>query len=227
VPENRLLALLPASTLVRLGTHLQPAQLRRGDVLFRAHEPFSVAYFPNSAVVSLVSSLESGEALEVGLVGRDGLAGAVLPGITTMACDGIVQIPGMAHRISVDVVGREMLADERVASILGGWVQLQLARTMQLSVCNMFHSVEQRCVRWLLTVSDLIDTGSIPLTHELLATMLGVHRPTVTHVLRSLHRAHLVNESRGRIEVRDRAGLEQACCECYGVLRDEQRRLLR
>ena len=95
-----------------------------------------------------------------------------------------------------------------------------------MSACNMFHSVEQRCVRWLLTVSDLINNGDIPLTHELMATMLGVHRPTVTVVLRSLHRAGLVNEKRGLILIRDRRLLEKACCECYRVMRDEQRRLL-
>jgi CRP-like cAMP-binding protein len=95
-----------------------------------------------------------------------------------------------------------------------------------MSVCNAFHSVEQRCVRWLLTVSDLIDGGDIPLTHDLMAAALGVHRPTVTLVLRSLDGAGLVSERRGLIVIRDRGRLEQACCECYGVMRDEQRRLL-
>jgi Mn-dependent DtxR family transcriptional regulator len=95
-----------------------------------------------------------------------------------------------------------------------------------MSVCNMFHSADQRCIRWLLTVGDLIDNGDIPLTHELMATMLGVHRPTVTIVLRTLHKAGLVDERRGLILIRDRRRLEGACCECYRVMRDEQRRLL-
>jgi CRP-like cAMP-binding protein len=165
--------------------------------------------------------------LEVGLVGRDGIAGtAVFPGITMMSCDGVVQIPGTAQRVSADVLRRELLADETVYSTLGRFAQVLLVRSMQMSVCNMFHSVEQRCVRWLLTVSDLINNGDIPLTHTLTATMLGVHRPTVTIVLRSLHNAGLVNEARGLIEIRDRHRLEDVCCECYGVMRDEQRRLL-
>jgi CRP-like cAMP-binding protein len=225
--ENRLLALLPAATLARLEPHLQAVSLRRTEVLFRAHEPLGVVYFPNSAVVSLVSTLASGESLEVGLVGRDGLAGtAVFPGMTMMSCDGIVQIPGGAHRISTEVLRRELDADERVSSIVGRFVELQLGSTMQLALCNMFHAVEQRCVRWLLTVSDLIDGGDIPLTHELLATLLGVHRPTITLILRSLHRAGLVTESRGRIVIRDRHRLEHSCCECHGLMRDERRRLL-
>jgi CRP-like cAMP-binding protein len=150
----------------------------------------------------------------------------VFPGITAMPCDGVVQIPGFAQGISADVLRRELLADEALYFIIGRFAQVLLARSMQLSTCNMFHSVEQRCIRWLLTVSDLIDHVDIPLTHELMATMLGVHRPTVTLVLRSLHKAGLVNESRGRIEIRDRDRLAGACCECYGLMREEQRRLL-
>jgi CRP-like cAMP-binding protein len=174
-----------------------------------------------------VSTLESGESLEVGRVGRDGLAGtAVFPGITTMPCDGVVQIPGVALRIRADALRARVLADEALYWMLGRYAQLLLARSMQLSVCNMFHSVEQRCIRWLLTITDVVRNGHIPLTHELMATMLGVHRPTVTLVLRSLHKAGLVNEARGRVVVSDRHGLERACCECYGAMRDEQQRLM-
>jgi CRP-like cAMP-binding protein len=226
-PSNRLVQLLRPPVLARLGRLVEPVTLRQKEVLFRAHEPLRVAYFPNSAVVSLVSTLESGESLEVGVVGRDGLAGtAVFPGITMMSCDGVVQIPGLAYRISADVLRREVLADETLYSTLGRFAQVLLLRSMQMSVCNMFHSVEQRSIRWLLTISDLVGNNDIPLTHDLMATMLGVHRPTVTLVLRSLHKAGLVNESRGLILIRDRQQLEQVCCECYRVMRDEQRRLL-
>jgi CRP-like cAMP-binding protein len=227
LPDNRLLMLLSPRVLARLTPHLQSVNLQAKEVLFRAHEPVRLAYFPNTAVVSLVSTLESGESLEVGLVGRDGMAGtAVFPGITTMSCDGVVQIPGVAQRISADVLRRELLADEELYSTLGRFAQVLLMRSMQMSVCNVFHSVEQRCTRWLLTVSDLINNGDVPLTHELMATMLGVHRPTVTLVLRSLHDAGVINEKRGLILIRDRAGLEKACCECYRVMGNEQRRLL-
>ncbi len=226
-PQNRLLGLLPPATLARLEPHLHPVNLYQKQVLFRAHEPLAVAYFPTTAIVSLVSTLESGEALEVGLIGCDGLAGtAVFPGITMMSCDGVAQIPGVAERISAEILRREVLADETLYSTLGRFAQLMLVRSMQLSVCNMFHSVEQRCARWLLTVSDLSDSDEIHLTHDLMATMLGVHRPTVTVVLRSLHNAGLVNETRGLIEIRDRRGLQRACCECYRAMRDEQRRML-
>ena len=225
--ENSLLALLPPAVLARLTPHFESVDLRRKDVLFRANEPASACYFPSTGVISLVSTLDSGESLGVGLVGRDGLAGiAVFPGIVTMPCDGIVQIPGMAQRISADVLRAEVLANEALSSPLCRYVQLLLVRVMQMSVCNMFHPVEQRCIRWLLRLSDLIGDDDIPLTHDLIATLLGAHRPTVTLVLRSLHKAGLVSESRGRIVIRDRRGLERSCCVCYRTMRNDQHRLL-
>lgn len=227
VPGNRLLALLPPDVRARLKPHLQPVQLGRREVLFRAHERLRTAYFPDTAVVSFVSSLESGESLEVAIVGRDGLAGtSVFPGVSTMSCDGVVQIPGTAQRIDADTLRREMLADDTLYATIGRFAQVLLVRSMQMSVCNMFHSVEQRCIRWMLTVNDLIGHDDIPLTHELIATMLGAHRPTVTVVLGSLRAAGLIDETRGRILLRDRQGLEAACCECYLAMRYEQRRLL-
>jgi CRP-like cAMP-binding protein len=225
--ENHLLKLLPPAVLAQLTPHFERVTLSRGDVLFRSNEPLSVCYFPSTAVVSLVSTVESGNSLEVGLVGRDGFVGtSVFPGIVGMPCDGIVQIPGLAHRLSTDVLRTEVLANEVLHSTLCRFVHVLLVRSMQMSACNMFHPVEQRCIRWLLTVADLLGNNDIPLTHDLIATMLGVHRPTVTLVLRSLHKAGLVSEARGHIAVQDRPGLEHSCCECYRAMRTEQHRLL-
>lgn len=225
--DNQLLNSLPAVVLDRLKPHLQLVHVDKNELLFRAHEPLRTVHFPHTAVISLVSRLESGEALEVGLVGRDGMAGiAVFPGITTMACDGVVQVSGWSFRISADALRRELLADETLYSIIGRYAQVLLARSMRMAVCNMFHSVEQRCIRWLLTISDLTRQADMPLTHDLIATMLGVHRPTVTIVLGALRRAGLISETRGRVVIRDRRGLETACCECYRAMCDEQSRLL-
>ena len=224
---NQLLTSLPPAAIERLTLHLQPVHLERNEVLFRAHEPLRTVYFPQTAIISLVSRLESGQALEVGLVGRDGLAGiAVFPGITTMSCDGVVQVAGWSLRMSANALRHEILADEALYSIVGRYAQTLLSRSMRMAACNMFHSVEQRCIRWLLTISDLTDHAAMPLTHDLIATMLGVHRPTVTLVLGTLRRAGLISETRGRVVIRDRRGLETACCECYRAMRDEQSRLL-
>ena len=225
--ENHLLAALPGPVLARLQPYLQPVQLERKDVLFRAHEPLRLIYFPATAVISFVSRLESGEQLEVGLVGRDGLVGtSVFPGIATMSCDGIVQIAGTAHRMPADALRQQASKDEALYSAIGRYAQVLLVRSMQMSVCNTFHSAEQRCIRWLLSVNDLVSGAEVPLTHEVMATMLGAHRPTVTQVLRNLLKAGLIDERRGCVVLRDRAGLEAACCECYADMRDEQKRLL-
>jgi len=225
--DNHLLTSLPPAVLERLKLHLQRVHLEKNEVLFRAQEPLRMVYFPHTAVISLVSRLESGQALEVDLVGRDGLAGiAVFPGITTMSCDGVVQVAGWSLRMSANALRQELLADEALYSIIGRYAQVLLARSMRMAVCNMFHSVEQRCIRWLLTISDLTDHADMPLTHDLIATMLGVHRPTVTLVLGTLRRAGLISETRGRVVIHDRRGLETACCECYRAMRDEQSRLL-
>jgi CRP-like cAMP-binding protein len=225
--DNQFLAHLPPEVFGRLARYLQPVRLERQDVLFQAQERLKTVYFPDTAVVSLVSRLESGQALEVGLVGREGLVGtAFLPGVTTMTCDGIVLIPGTARRITADVLRRELLASESLCSAVGRFLQVLLVRSMQMSVCNAFHEIERRCIRWLLAVDDLMANSEIPLTHEGLATMLGVRRPTVTLVLGSLRRAGLIHERRGRIVIEDRSRLEAASCECYRVMRNEQQRLL-
>jgi CRP-like cAMP-binding protein len=224
---NEFVAALPRAVAARLEPYLESVPLQKKEVLFRAHEPLRAVYFPTSAVISLVSRLESGEMLEVGLIGRDGLAGAALfPGMTSMSWDGVVQIAGLAQRISADVLRQEMLASAPLSWAIARYAQVLLIRSMQMSLCNMFHPVEQRCMRWLLTIADLVDGDVLPLTHDLIATMLGIRRPTVTLVLGSLRRAGLITDERGRIVLRDRTKLEAVCCECYVTMRDEQRRLM-
>jgi CRP-like cAMP-binding protein len=196
-------------------------------VLLRAHEPLTTVYLPDTAVVSLVCRLESGEALEVGLVGWDGIVGtAFFSGVATTTYDALVLIPGSACRLSVDVLRRELFGDVSAYATIERFVHVLLVRSMQLAVCNAFHEIEGRCMRWLLTVDDLVGNTEIPVTHEGLATILGVRRPTVTLVLGSLQRAGLIRERRGGIVIKDRSRLEAASCQCYRVMRDELRRLL-
>jgi CRP-like cAMP-binding protein len=225
--RNLMLAHLPPALLTRLRPYFSVVHLRKKEVLFRAHEPLRTAFFPCSALISLVTTLESGQSLAVGWIGREGIAGAPADsGMTTMPCEGLVQIAGVAERISVEVLRHEMLSDERCSATVGRYAHLALARSLQIAACNMFHPVEQRCIRWLLTISDLQETSEIALTHDQLANMLGVHRPTVTQAIRGLHNAGLVSEARGRVAIVDRDGLERQCCECRNLLKAEQQRLL-
>lgn len=225
--DNQLLMRLPPEARARLASQLEVVHFERHQALCRAHEHLTHVYFPISTVVSLVSRVESGHTLEVALIGREGVVGGgVCPGVDTMACDAIAQIAGDAYRLDAQVLHRELTADSTLYPVFARYAELLFVRCVQMAACNMFHAVEQRLVRWLLTVHDLTGHDEIPVTHELVAAMLGVHRPTVTLVLGTLHRTGVIHEERGRILVSDRARLERASCECYGVLRAEQRRLL-
>jgi CRP-like cAMP-binding protein len=227
VRQNNLLARLTPSVLARLAPYVQRVHLDRRQVLFRAHEPQQAIYFPESAVISLVSTLQGGEMLDVGLVGFDGISTtAVFPGITTMPCDGLVLIPGAARRLPADVFRKAVADSDALHEAVERFAQFLLAQSMQIALCNSFHPVEQRCARWLLMAADLIGEDAIPLTHELLALMLGVRRPSVTLVIGALERGGLVNERRGLMVIGDRRRLERAACECYPSIRREQGRLL-
>ena len=195
--------------------------------MFRADDRIGNIYFPTTAIVSLVAALGSGETLEVGLTGREGFAGAIaLLDVRSMPCDGVVQIPGVAYRLEAGLFRQALRNFEPLSSAVSRYAHLLLVRSMQMQLCNMFHPVEQRLTRWLLTMADLLASADIPLTHELVATMLGVRRPTVTLVVGSLQRAGLIEERRGRITIRDRERLEAACCDCYGLMCEQQVKVL-
>lgn len=225
--SNWLLASLPPTVVAHLKPQLERVTLERRQVLFRAYERPRSVYFPTTAIVSLVGTLDSGESLEVGLTGRDGIVGAVaLPSFESMPCDAIVQIRGVAHRLDAGLFRQALLGYGPLATAVGRYAHLLLARSIQTQLCNTFHPVEQRLTRWLLTVSDLIAGADVPLTHELMATMLGVRRPTVTLVVGSLQRAGLIEERRGQVTIRDRERLEAACCECYRLMCEQQEAVL-
>jgi len=135
--ENQLLAQLPPEVVARLAPYLDRVQLERQQVLFRAQEPLTAVYFPDTAVVSLVARLELGEALEVGLVGCDGIVGTpLISGIQTTTYDATVLVPGSARRLNADVLRRELLANVSLYSAIERFVHVLLVRSMQLSLCN-------------------------------------------------------------------------------------------
>jgi CRP-like cAMP-binding protein len=201
--DNRLLLALP------------PDLLSRGEFVIRAGEPIEAAYFPIGSLLSLVVTLESGETIEATTVGMDGFAGVELYlGRPAAELSCIVQVPGEALRLDARAF-RRRLADEHLRERLGGYTAAMLRAVAQSIACMAFHPVGRRLARWLLMVRDGTGRSEFPLTHDLLAVMLGVHRPTVTLAVRSLEENGLVEHSRGRIRLIDSAGLRRAACECY------------
>ncbi len=225
--ENRLLAAMPKAEYDRVRPHLEKVSLPLKDILYDANGPISHVFFPLRGVISLVIVMDGGFSLEVGVIGNEGMVGTpVFLGSQSSPTRAISQVPGEALRMESKVFLEEM---ERGGALYGSvqrYTQAMINQISQSTVCNHRHSVEKRMCRWLLMSHDRVGIDEFPLTHEFLAQMLGVRRPTVTAGAGVLQTAGLISYHRGRVTVLDRKGLEAASCECYEVVAKELDRLL-
>jgi CRP-like cAMP-binding protein len=217
---NRLLAALEPADFATLEPYLEIVNLPRGAVLYEAGDIIRHTYFPHNAIISLVEVMEDGRVAEVALFGREGLVGLLSALISREALGRyVVLVSGTASRIPIDQMRRTLVLRSRLRRMVAAFNEALLAQALHTVACNALHPVESRCCRWLLNTHDRLDQDMLPLTHEKLAEMLGVQRSTVSTVLRALQTAGLVEQRRGGIVVTDRAGLEQAACECYRKVR--------
>ena len=224
---NRLLAALRPDDLMLLEPHLEVVELRQAEVLYEAGDTVGHAYFPHDSMVCLVAVLEEGATAEVAVFGREGVMGFASSLVTRVSFGRyMAQVGGMASRI--DAGRLRQLADTRpdMRHMFMRYTEALLAQTFQTVACNAIHPVEARCCRWILATHDRVQRDDLPLTHEFLGEMLGVQRPTVSLITRSLLNAGLIQQGRGVITVVDRRGLEEAACGCYGVIRRSFERLL-
>jgi len=197
------------------------------QILMRPNKPFEAVYFPTSGVVSALTVMGNGAAIEVANVGSEGLAGASAAlGVLVSPHQNIVQVAGEALRMDAEVLARECERDGSVRRVLIQYYTHFMFQASQSVACNGLHSVAQRCCRWLLMTHDRVEGDDLPLTHEFLAIMLGVRRVSVTLVLQLLQDEGLVHCGRGKITVIDRKGLEVTACECYRIVRDQYGRVL-
>jgi len=225
--RNRLLGALPADHLALLTPHLERVELAQHAQLFAPEQPIHHVYFPETVVVSLMSRLEDGRAVEVGTAGFEGMAGLpVFLAHGTATLDAVAQIPGTAHRMAAPAFTRLAAASSPLHRLLLRYSQAFLTQVAQTAACNGVHLVQERCARWLLATCDRVDDEDFALTHDLLAFVLGVRRAGVTVTLRSLQDAGVISYARGRISILDRAALEAVSCECYRVVRAHCDRLL-
>jgi CRP-like cAMP-binding protein len=212
--HNLLLGRLSESEVRRQGFGRIPLEL--GDRLVRVGDVPTHAYFPVAGVISVVSSTERGQSVEVAAVGREGIAAEVGAVVAEQSpVDLIVQVPGTAYTLA----GAQLRARiEQSSAFRQRWMEylhMLVAQIAQTAVCNRYHTAQRRLARWLLTVSDRAETDTIPLTHEFAAILVGGDRPRVTLALRSLRDRHLVEQRRGQLRILDRAGLTKAACACY------------
>lgn len=218
--ENRFLLALPETCLKRLKPHFEHLEMKPRDVLIRAGDPIDHLYFVNQGLASLVKTMRDGRMVEIGTVGPTGAVDLFsLLGMERAIWKYVVQVPGRALQIPRSTVQEEMTRSTALADLARRRAALFLSELAQNAACNRLHSLEERCCRWLLTGHDCAGADSFPLTHEALALMLGVQRSGLSIVAGALQRAGFIRYTRGRVTIADRAGLEGASCECYGLMR--------
>jgi CRP-like cAMP-binding protein len=225
--ENRLIRALPLDVSEKLGQQLEVLDMEVRHCVFEPDRPSQYVYFPLSAVISVLAKMHEGVAVEIATVGREGMVGLeVFLGGEQMPASANCQIAGRAARIGADAF-REVVRDSApLTALLLRYTQAMLTQVAQSVACNRVHLLEERCARWLLATHDRVSGNRFDLTQEFLAEMLGVRRPSASITASILQRAGFIRYSRGRIEVVDRAGLESAACECYGVIAREYERLI-
>jgi CRP-like cAMP-binding protein len=221
-PRNLILSQIPEEQFRLLSRWLVPVELPQGMQLSTPNELVDHIYFPVSGLISVDALTDHGESVEVGVVGREGLAGvSAVIGHAQMGHSVIMQGPGSGFRIRASVVREEFLKGGRFAQLIHDFIYLQMVQMSQSVLCNRLHPVEARMSRWLLAAGDRMQSDSLTLTQEFLAQMLGSRRATVTVAAGQLQRNRLIDYTRGRIKIVDRAGLETKACECYHLVRSK------
>jgi CRP-like cAMP-binding protein len=228
VGQNRILARLPEAEAARLAPYLERVPLVPGRVYQEEGEPTAYAYFPESGLLSLVVRLSDGDAVEATSVGHEGMAGlSAYLGSPAAPVQIVAQIAGQAQRLAAHRLRRETTNGSALAAMLARYANARFAATAQSVACNRYHTVYQRCARWILTAHDRVAGEEFELTHEFLSMMLGVRRAGVSEAVAALARASLIDAARGRMRVVNRPGLEHSSCECYAVIQREMEAVVR
>ena len=217
--RNSVLAAIPRGEQRRLLAGLEEVTLTFGDILYEPGATIRHAYFPITSLVSLLVLADGHLALEVGLIGRDGMLGIpLILGQVRSPVRALVQGSGIALRMTAAHLLREFGRSAPMRRELYRYTHTLMAQISQTAACNRFHVVERRLARWLLMTHDRVKSDQFHMTHEFLGHMLGVRRVGVTRAAQALQKRNLIRYSRGDIIVLDRKGLESAACECYKVV---------
>lgn len=218
---------MPQEDLQRFFSDLDPVSLSLRQVLHEAGAPLEHVYFLGQGVASVLTNMADGSTIEVGMIGMEGMVGvpALLGGETSVQRI-IVQVPGTALRMHAALCKAAFDQSEAVRRVTLRFAEAMLNLSAQTAACNRLHSIEQRCARWLLMAFDRTQSETIPITHEFLASMLGVRRAGVTNTAGELQRSGLIRYQRGQLTLVDRDGLEASACECYRIDHERLSQLL-
>lgn len=224
---NHLIANLPEEVRQRWLPRLEPVELKSGAALHESGCQMGAAYFPTTAVVSLVYETAEGASMELAMVGNEGIVGVeLLLGGGSTPGRAVVRTPGAALRLPGGILRDEFDAAGAASPLLLRYIMALSTQVAQTAVCARHHSLEQRLCGWLLTRLDRVQGNALVATHEQIASMLGVRREGVTEGALHLQRLGLIRYSRGLVAVQDRPGLEAQVCECYAAVKKEFQRLL-
>ena len=216
---NKLLAALPRADYARIASHLEPVTLTFGEVLYEAGDTIKHVYFPSDALVSLLTLVDRHHALEVGMVGSEGMVGISFAlGVDVSPVRAMVQGAGIALRMKAGRFRIELNQTAPLQKQVSLYTHALMAQIAQTAACNRFHEVEARLARWLLMTRDRVGSNDFHLTHEFLGDMLGVRRVGVTKAAHALKAQKLIDYSRGNIHIIDNQALERAACSCYRTL---------
>ena len=220
-PTNAFLGALPDAEYQRLSPHLKKVSLHQGQVLHEAGSPPQSVYFLTSGIASLTLSSEEGKEMELSIVGDESILGerAIFPGngLQIIRCTMITD--GSGYKMPPDLFHQEFNRGGVLQQLVLTRLESRIIESSQTALCNQMHTLEQRLCRWLLTFADRLHNEEMAITQELASQMLGVRRAGVTLAAGTLREAGLIEYSRGRIAIVDRAGLEEKVCECYEVIK--------
>lgn len=215
---NYLLDCLPEDLRVGLLRSAERVELPRHTLLADSETLPAYGYFLCEGLASLVVSMSGGGAAEVAMCGKDGLVGAFsLLGTQPSSAGTFMQVSGEGYRVPRKVLEHLFQAEEDFRKLVLAWIQITLHTSLQTSACGLLHEAEARLARWLLMTCDRTDSETMDLTQEFLAQMLGTQRTTVALIAGNLRKSGLIEYTRGRLRILNRAGLQAAACECYGV----------
>jgi CRP-like cAMP-binding protein len=212
---NKFLTLLSPEDIALFADSLRTVDMAHGQVLAEPHQLIEKMYFPHGGIVSYVVGMTDGNMIETGMVGRDGVMGGIQALDEKVSPNKImVQVPGRASVIDIDVMRKAMEQSSSLRMMLAKHEQFFLAQVQQSAGCNASHNVEPRMCRWLLRMHDLVGS-ELPLTQEFLAQMMGVRRTSVSLVAGQMQERGLISYRRGHVRIVDVEKLQQVSCECY------------
>jgi CRP-like cAMP-binding protein len=219
--SNRLLLSLPTRNLKQLAPKLEFIRCERDEILLDVDASLDHVFFPHSGVISVVALYADGNVIEMATIGREGFAGVqAFFGARRSSARLLVQIPGSAAKMSRATFDRAMKSMPSFRGLMLAYVQAFFEQVLVSAACNGRHSLRERLARWLLMMRDRSDADVMPITQDLLAELLAVQRPSVTHAVAELEEAGLILRGRRQITILDRKGLIKASCECYQLVRD-------